>query len=44
VHFGEVFASLYKFMGVDPHKTTIHDLQGRPQYLVDGWDAMPELL
>jgi hypothetical protein len=44
VHFGEVFASLYRFMGIDPHKTTVFDLQGRPQYLVDGWEAMPELV
>ncbi|HCN76700.1 MAG TPA: DUF1501 domain-containing protein, partial [Verrucomicrobiales bacterium] len=44
VHFGEVFASLYQFMGIDPHKTTVNDLTGRPQYLVDGWQAMPELI
>jgi hypothetical protein len=31
-------------MGIDALKTTIPDLQGRPQYLVDGWDAMPELI
>ena len=24
--------------------TTINDLSGRPQYLVDGWQAMPELV
>jgi len=44
VHFGEVFSTLYKHMGIDPHKTTVFDLQGRPQYLVDGWEAMPELI
>jgi uncharacterized protein (DUF1501 family) len=44
VHFGEVFASLYQFMGIDPHKVTLNDLSGRPQYLVDGWQAMPELV
>jgi hypothetical protein len=44
VHFGEVFASLYQFMGIDPHKTTVNDLTGRPQYLVDGWQALPELV
>jgi hypothetical protein len=43
VHFGEVFASLYKFLGIDTTKTTLTDLTGRPQYLVDGWSAMPEL-
>ncbi|MCB1227059.1 MAG: DUF1501 domain-containing protein [Verrucomicrobiales bacterium] len=44
VHFGEVFATLYKFMGIDTVKTTLTDLTGRPQYLVDGWQAMPELI
>jgi hypothetical protein len=44
VHFGEVFATLYQFMGIDPLKTTVDDLTGRPQYLVDGWQAMPELI
>jgi hypothetical protein len=31
-------------MGIDPHKATLNDLSGRPQYLVDGWEAMPELV
>ena len=44
VHFGEVFATLYKFLGIDTAKTTLNDLSGRPQYLVDGWSAMPELI
>lgn len=44
VHFGEVFATLYKFLGIDTTKTTLTDLSGRPQYLVDGWQAMPELI
>jgi hypothetical protein len=44
VHFGEVFASLYQFMGIDTGKTTLNDLTGRPQYLIDSWAAMPELI
>lgn len=44
VHFGEVFATLYKFLGIDTAKTVLDDLAGRPQYLVDGWSAMPELI
>ena len=44
VHFGEVFATLYKFLGIDTAKTVLNDLAGRPQYLVDGWSAMPELI
>ncbi|MFT4551235.1 MAG: hypothetical protein ACI9MB_005216 [Verrucomicrobiales bacterium] len=44
VHFGEVFATLYHQMGIDPNQTTIPDLSGRPQYLVDGHKPMPELI
>jgi hypothetical protein len=35
VRFGEVFATLYQRLGIDVAKTTIPDLTGRPQYLVD---------
>jgi hypothetical protein len=35
VRFEEVFATLYHNLGVDPHRTTIKDLDGRPQYLID---------
>jgi uncharacterized protein (DUF1501 family) len=35
VHFGEVFATLYTQLGFDTSKTTLQDLSGRPQYLVD---------
>ena len=44
VHFGEVFATLYHQMGINPNTTTITDLTGRPHYLVDGWQPMPELI
>jgi hypothetical protein len=43
VRFGEVFASLYKNLGIDANKTTLPDLTGRPQYLVDGCQPLPEL-
>jgi hypothetical protein len=36
VTFPEVFATLYQSLGIDPNKVTVRDLQGRPQYLVDG--------
>ena len=36
VAFGEVFATLYQRLGIDVAKTTLTDLTGRPQYLVDG--------
>jgi hypothetical protein len=36
VTFGEVFATLYHNLGIDPNRTTITDQTGRPHYLVDG--------
>jgi hypothetical protein len=44
VHFGEVFATLYHCLGLDPTQVTLPDLAGRPQYLVDGWRPMKELI
>ena len=44
VHMGEVHATLYQAMGIDPNETTLPDLTGRPQYLVDGWQPMKELV
>lgn len=44
VHFGEVLATLYHRMGVDLNQTTIRDLAGRPQYLVDHHEPMRELI
>jgi hypothetical protein len=44
VQFGEVFATLYHNLGIDVSKTTIPDLTGRPQYLVDGYAPMRELV
>jgi hypothetical protein len=35
VHFQEVFATLYHALDIDPNRTTLPDLTGRPQYLVD---------
>jgi hypothetical protein len=35
VDFQEVFATLYRNLGIDPNSTTITDLNGRPRYLVD---------
>ena len=36
VTFSEVFATLYHNLGIDVASTTVNDLSGRPQYLVDG--------
>ncbi len=44
VHFQEVLATLYKNVGIDVNTTTITDLSGRPQYLVDdNRQPLPEL-
>ena len=43
VHFGEVHATLYNNLGIDPSTTTLTDLTGRPQHIVDGWKPMPDL-
>ncbi|QDU19785.1 hypothetical protein ETAA1_17230 [Urbifossiella limnaea] len=44
VHFGEVHATLYRHFGIDPHAVTLPDFSGRPHYLVDEWQALPEVL
>lgn len=45
VQFGEVFATLYQRLGIDVTRTTIRDLSGRPQYLVDnGYQPLRELV
>lgn len=44
VHFGEVFASLYQHLGLDPYQAALRDFAGRPQYLVDAHKALPELI
>ena len=35
VTFGEVYATLYHNLGIDPAQITLQDLNGRPQYLVE---------
>jgi uncharacterized protein (DUF1501 family) len=35
VSFGELFATLYHNLGIDVNRTTLTDLNGRPQYLVE---------
>lgn len=45
VTFADVYATLFRHMGVDPIQTTISDLNGRPQYLIeDNGHPMPELI
>ena len=44
VHFGEVFATLYHWLGFETEHSYLADLAGRPQKLVEGWAPLPELL
>jgi uncharacterized protein (DUF1501 family) len=44
VYFGEVFATLYHNLGIEANKVTVRDLSGRPQYLVDGYEPIRELV
>ncbi|HEX7377383.1 MAG TPA: DUF1501 domain-containing protein, partial [Pirellulales bacterium] len=44
VHFGEVLATLYQRLGIDANATTLRDLAGRPQYLVENQQPLPELI
>ena len=41
VHFQEVFATLYKSLGIDVGNFTLPDFQGRPTYLVDANQHRP---
>jgi hypothetical protein len=41
VHFQEIFATLYHNLGFNVDTTTIDDLTGRPQYLVDHGKYQP---
>lgn len=44
VTFAEVFATLYHSLGIDVNTTTINDLSGRPQYVIDGAQPIRELV
>ena len=45
VHVQEVFATLYKTLGIDANTVKVDDLTGRPRYLVDeNRQPIPELL
>ena len=35
IRFEEVHATIYKNLGIDPYQTTLTDLAGRPQYILD---------
>lgn len=44
IHFQEVMATLYHNLGIDTAHTTIPDLNGRPQYVADIKNPLPELV
>jgi hypothetical protein len=44
VTFQEVFATLYNNLGINPQTAAVNDLSGRPQHVVDGAEAMRELV
>ena len=45
VTFGDLYATLYRNLGIDTTQTTVNDLNGRPQYLIeDGATPLPELV
>lgn len=35
VRFGDLYATLYRNLGIEVNRTTLQDLNGRPQYLVE---------
>jgi hypothetical protein len=44
VHFQDVFATLYRNLGIDTEQAVVTDLSGRPRFLVDQpYKALPEL-
>jgi hypothetical protein len=44
VHYKDVFATLYHCMGIDVASTTVPDMSGRPNYLLEGHEPLPELV
>ncbi len=44
VHLQNIFATVYKQLGIDPDTVTLTDPNGRPQYLVDERHLITELL
>ena len=44
VTYKDVFATLYRNLGIDARRTTIVDSRGRPQYLLDEGDPLRELI
>ncbi len=44
IHFQDVMATLYRNLGIDTVRTTIPDLNGRPQYVLETHEPIRELV
>ena len=44
IDYQDVFATLWHTLGIDARRQTIEDPSGRPQYLVEHGEAIPELV
>ena len=44
VDYREIMATLYHNLGIDAGSTSMQDLSGRPQFLVDHFSPLPELV
>ena len=44
IHYQDVFATLYRQLGIDVTTVTVRDPSGRPQYLLDRREVIPELV
>jgi hypothetical protein len=44
VHYQDVFATLYHNLGIKARATTVTDPTGRPQYLLERGEPLPELI
>jgi len=44
IHMQAIVSTIYRNLGIDPMSTTLNDPTGRPQYLVDVREPVPELV
>ena len=44
IHYQDVFATLYRQLGIDVRSVTVPDLSGRPHYLLDRHESIRELI
>jgi len=45
-HIQDIYATVYRTLGIDVRRTTYADLSGRPHYLIDNekYGVIPELI